>query len=217
MKRRLLNLVLLLVIFVVGYVSAVLRVTGRDDYKDELFRSSIADIRQRTYAPNFLFLKEGVPNIESHSATFDPAKSAGSIMLSYVGGLGGADHSLQLRGDGGLYSIVSGDARLVTTIDHDRCTALFKWFLTSGILNYSDEVVEIKRDLLPPNGWKGVTDNPNTEIHVSIPELKVDKNISAYAPRVELENFPDIIELQLVTQFEKEMLGLVPKDFPLWK
>jgi hypothetical protein len=43
----------------------------------------------------------------------------------------------------------------------------------------------------------------------------VEKAIAAYTPEIELENYPDIIELQLLVQLEKDLLGLVPQGFTL--
>ena len=56
-----------------------------------------------------------------------------------------------------------------------------------------------------------------TEIHLSVPELEVEKRISIYAPQVELENYPDIIDYQLVVQMTKELRELIPKEFPQWE
>lgn len=187
---------------------------------EEHFRSLIAELRQRIYGPNQFHLAD-FSEAKAQLDAFDPAKSAGSITLSYIGGMdgsiGGSDLHLQLRADGSLSSDNHGRRRLITTIPPERCAAVFRRVLTSGLLNYSEGIIELKKDLLPPDGWKMVTDNPSTEIHVFVPELKTEQTVSVYAPDVELKNFPDIIEFQIITQLEKEILELVPKDYPLWK
>ena len=221
MKRWILCSLVLLATFAAGFASALFLTFRHASYEEEHFRSSIAELRQRIFGQNYFHLKGVFPEIESQLTAFDPAKGTGSITLSYIGGMdgsiGGSDLHLQLRADGSLYSEDHGNRKLVTTIPPDRCAAVFRRVLTSGILNYSEGVIELKKDLLPPNGWTSVTDNPNTEIRVSVPELKAEQTVSIYAPAVELENFPDIIEFQLITQLEKEILDLVPKDHPLWK
>ena len=89
--------------------------------------------------------------------------------------------------------------------------------ITSGLLNYSDGIGEIKQDLARPDSMSYVTDMPVTEIRISVPELGIDKFISIYAPQVELRNYPDIVELQLVASLENEILSFVPDDDPVWK
>lgn len=88
--------------------------------------------------------------------------------------------------------------------------------ITSGLLNCSDAVIEIKRDLAQPDSTMHRYDAPNTEFHIQIPELDVDKRIAIEA-QVELRNFPDIIEYQLAASLEKEILSFIPKDDPYWK
>lgn len=75
----------------------------------------------------------------------------------------------------------------------------------------------MKRDLLLPQSWKGVTDHPTTRIRISVPEMKAGLDVSVYAPEVDLENFPDIIELKLITRLKNELLALVPKNDSFWK
>jgi hypothetical protein len=224
-KRGLLFSFLLLVGFAAGFTSALLLVSySRHDYDKEReaeFRRSITELRRRIYGQNDFHLKGVSPETESQLTAFDPAKSTGSITVSYVGGLDGSvrgsDDHLQLRADGGLYSEVHGSSQLITTIPPNRCADVFRRVLTSGILNYSEGVIELKKDLLAPESRSSVSDVPNTVIRISVPELKAEQTISICGSDNELENFPDIVEFQLISEIEKEIFDLVPKGYPLWK
>lgn len=74
----------------------------------------------------------------------------------------------------------------------------------------------MKKDLDRPNSISFVDDAADVEISISVPELGVNKTVSIYAPDTELKNFPDIIELQILTRLEREILELVPKGDPDW-
>jgi len=74
----------------------------------------------------------------------------------------------------------------------------------------------LKKDLDRPISTSHANDAADVEIKISVPELGVNKTVSIYAPDVELKNFPDIIELQIFTRLEREILDLVPKGDPDW-
>ncbi len=137
--------------------------------------------------------------------------------MSYVGGYGVSDAHIRIQTNGVVMVTNNDVSREVVALDQARCSEFFMRVITSGLLNYSDEIIEIKQDLERPDSMSGVTDLPMTEIHVSIPELEIDKVISIYAPQVELRNYPDIVELQLVASLENEILSFVPDDDPVWK
>ena len=174
---------------------------------DEIWQNKIAEIRQRVYVSDPI----------QPSTTFDPAKSGGLIGLSYVGGFGSADRTLELHGDGQLKAEIGGEVRLLTTLPHEQRVTFFRDVLSSGIFGCSEEVIGLKRDLLLPQNWRQVTDRPTTRILISVPGMRPKLDISVYAPDVELDNFPDIIELKIITRLQDDLLGLVPKNDLFWK
>ena len=177
---------------------------------------SIVSIRQRIYGSNYFHTKGISQESDMRLEGFDPAGSKGSITMSYVGGLGGADTHLQIQAYGNIFVIDHGVSRKANTLDQGRCADFFRRVITSGLLNYSDEVIEIKRDLARPHSMTYRSDAPATKFRIRVPELDADKEFAADA-EVELRNFPDIIEYQLVTSLEKDILSFIPKDDPFWK
>lgn len=110
-----------------------------------------------------------------------------------------------------------GATRKVGTLDQGRCADFFKRVITSGVLNYSNDVIELKVDLTHPPSHAGVLDASDTEFRISVPELGIEKKISLEAPaQSQLKSNPDIIEFQLVATLENEILEFLPKDDPLW-
>lgn len=179
------------------------------------WRDKVRSLQGEIFGKGYFNRDDAMPKMQSMLESFVPDNKSQYIKLAYVGGLGGNDLHLNLYGDGSLYTEFRGVTQLVTVLPRDNCKNFFFQFLTSGILNYSEDIVFMKMNLLPPDNLSRRTDKPNTELHISIPELQIKKTISVYGLNNQLENFPDIIELQLVTQFEKKVLGLVPKDYPL--
>lgn len=176
-----------------------------------------ADLRQRIFGHNY-FHHEGLfPEMDARLAAFDPAKDASRISLSYVGGMGGPDLHLHLSGDGRLESEVNGVRERLASLSAEQCRSVFMHVLRSGFLNYSESTIELKRELVRPRTNRRVTDQPDTVICVTAPALEVDKTVSIYAPHVELDNYPDIIEYQIFTRIEKDMLSLVPEGKSPWK
>jgi hypothetical protein len=172
------------------------------------YSNNVKSLRQKIYGNNKYHREDASPETKELLSNFAASTDVEYISLAYLGGLGSLDNRLTLYGNGCLYKVVSGKHQLISNIPRDRCNSFFHYVLTSGILNHSESVVSLKVDLLNPIKSKGVTDRPTTEIRISIPQLKVDKVISVDAPDIELQNFPDIIEFQLVTQIEKEIMDL---------
>lgn len=172
------------------------------------YSNNVKSLRQEIYGSNKFHREDASPDTKELLSSFVPSTNEEYISLAHVGGLGALDYRLTLCGNGSLYKKASGNNQLISNIPRNRCNSFFHQVLTSGILNYSESIVSLKVDLLIPFKLKGVTDRATTEIRISIPKLKIDKVISVYAPDVELQNFPDIIEFQLITQIEKEILDL---------
>ena len=225
MKRRLLQLLLILPPLVMAYAAgwrghamqSRSRLESERDYAEMKLHKDLTKLRQRSYGSNY-FHSEGVfPEIEARLAVFDPATSNCSIILSYKGGIGGADRSLRLDGDGSLTKVRDGGTTLITKVDPERCKAFFLATLKSGILNYSEAVVGLKKDLLSPDGLRSVNDLPDSEMRISVPELGVEKLVTIYAPEFEAENYPDIIEFQAFVRIQNELQGFAPSGYPLWR
>jgi hypothetical protein len=172
------------------------------------YSNNVKSLRQEIYGSNKFHREDASPDTKELLTSFVPSTNDEYISLAYVGDFGALDYRLTLCGNGSLYKEALGKHQLISNIPRDQCSMFFHHVLTSGILNYSESIVSLKVDLLNPLKLKGVTDRPTTEIRISIPKLKIDKFISVYAPDIELQNFPDIIEFQLVTQIEKEILDL---------
>jgi hypothetical protein len=219
-KRSLLIVALTLLSFALGWIGACLRV--QQQASERLARlenqqaESIADIRQRIYGPNYFHEKGISPQDDARLEQFDPLGSKGAFTLSYVGGLGGADIHLTIQADGKILITDHGASREAGRLDQERCADFFRRVITSGILNYSDDVIELKRDLAHPNSMAGRNDAPLTEFHIRVPELEIDKRFSL-DPEIELQNFPDFIEYQRAAALEQEILGFIPKEDPFWK
>ena len=222
LKRRAIPIAALtLITFALGWVCACFRAQVSADeriayLKDEQARL-ITSIRNRIYGPNYFHNKGISRDDDARLERFDPAGSKGAITMSYVGGLGGADIHLRIQTDGSLFVIDHGASRKVSTLDQDRCADFFRRVLTSGILNFSPDVVELKLDLTQPNVSGGALDAPMTEVQISVPELDIDKKLSILSPKSDLKHYPDMIEFQLIAALEDEIQSFVPKDDPFWK
>jgi hypothetical protein len=227
MKRLMMICAVVVTAFVSGWIGACVILQGqfteRQLHLQERMRGEIKQwqahvktLRQTLYRPD-LHRTEDAPDKEALYAEFVPSKTTENITLSYVANMGGRDFHIILYGNGDLYSEDGGKRHRISSIPNERCIAFFRSVLTSGILNHSDEVLTLKMGLLDSEKSGQVTDRGLTKIHISVPDLNIKKAISISAPDIELENFPDIIELQLFTQLEKSLLDLVPEGFPLWK
>ncbi len=209
MKRWLLLIPLLVATFAAGFCFAWYFMVVRTTYDEQRFRSSIKAMRQRIYGVGEYDIEPG----KSLLAGFDPAKTKGSITFITSSAFSNRQHRLELKNNGDLYSQNGDDIRLVTNIGHDRCKDFFHDFLSSGILNYSQGTVALKKDL-NDSGWR-IEDGVFEECLISIPELGIEKRIEISNPDFELEHYPDIIEFQIFCRFEKEIFALVPPNDPL--
>lgn len=220
MKRPIIIALLVLFSFVLGWVCACVRVQSQASERLALLNDeharSIASIRNEIYGSNYFHSKGISPEDDARLERFDPAADMGFIVLSYVGGLGGADTHLKIEGDGGVSVTEHGSTRKVLTLDRERCAGFFMRVMTSGILNYSDAVIALKMNLARPRSTRMRYDAPSSGFHIRVPALDVDKRFSLDT-QVEPHNFPDIIEFQLAAELEKEILSFIPKEDPFWK
>ncbi len=221
MKRAIAIAALILVFFALGWVGACIVVQHQSSERiariEERQGEFINRIRQRIYGSNYFHRKGISPEDDARLERFDPAASKAFITLSYVGGMGSSDTHLTIEGNGTVSVTEHGAKRKIATMDQGRCWDFFKRMITSGVLNYSTDVIELKEDLKYPSSHAGVLDAPDTRFQISVPELGIEKMISLGAPaQTQLKSNPDIIEFQLVATLEKEIVGFIPKDDPLW-
>jgi hypothetical protein len=215
MKRWLITFLLIVLAFAAGFELAKQFVIFNGVRDEKRFKESINALQQRIYGDNYFHLEGIDPEGKARLNAFDPSQCDATIQLAYSS-IWNNDCHLTLRGDGTLTSETKSSSRVVTIIDHDRCKAFFRKVLSSGMLNYSQQAVDLKKDLFTYTSIKMVSDAAYVEITISAPELQVHKTVSIYAPDVELENYPDIIELQIFTHLEREILDLVPKGDLDW-
>jgi hypothetical protein len=216
---RLLFLFLLCAVFASGFSLAwycvVMDVTRRLENLDK----SLRELSQGIYGTNYFHLPGVDAEGKARLAAFDPSRGSNTLKLSNNSVWG--DSSLSLQGDGTLISETKkGGKRTLGVIAPDRCKAVFHKVLTSGLLNFSEEVIQLKERLDEKLGpWRGrkmVDDGSSVKISITVPELEVNKEISVYVPEVALENHPDIIEFKLLIELEKEIASLVPAGDPEW-
>lgn len=213
-KRRILRFVLLLLAFGVGFAAAGFLLLRRQIEMGGITRDSVRALQQRVYEAE-PFYEPKYSEAKERRATFDPANSKATLTLSYLGGMdgsvGGTDLHFELRGDGQFLCRDHAETRLLTVLDPGRCKAFFHRVLDSGILNYSEDVISLKKDLSPDRSSRYLLDNPVTQWHISVPELEIDKKIWVDSPKTEAEVFPDIVEFQILLALEKELKGLAPE------
>lgn len=215
MKRWLVTLSLVILAFVAGFQLASHFLIVSSNRSEKRFKASIKDMQQRIYRGQNLHEEKIDPESKDVLDAFDPAKGGGTIRLAYSS-VWNDDCSLTLNGDGTLTSENKSGSRVVTIVDQDRCKAFFRETLASGLLSYSQQTVDLKKDLNPPNSISFVDDAADVEISISVPELGVNKSVFIYAPDTELKNYPDIVDLQIFSRLEREILELVPNGDPDW-
>jgi hypothetical protein len=220
-KRAFIIFVLILFTFSLGWIGACIRLqhqaSERIAIDEERQREFIKNIRQRIYGSNYFHSKGISPEDDVRLEQFDSAASKGFITLSYAGGLGKSDTQLTIESNGSVSISEHGATRKVTVLDKGRCAEFFKRVISSGVLNYSNDVIELKQDLTCPPSRVGVMDAPETGFRISVPELGIEKRISLDSPApAQLRSGPDIIEFQLVATLENEILGFVPRNDPFW-
>ena len=221
MKRTIAIAVIFLVFFALGWVGACIRVQHQASERfaqiEERQGEFIKRLRQRIYGSNNFHSKGISPEDDARLERFDPAASKGFISLSYVGGMGNSDTHLRIEGSGAVSVTDHGGTRKIATMDQELCTDFFKRVISSGLLNYSNEVIELKLDLTKPPSYAGALHAPDTGIHISVPELGIKKTILLHAPaQSQIKSNPDIIEFQLAAKLENEILGFIPKDDSFW-
>lgn len=142
---RLSYLILLLASFAAGFKLAwhCVVVDGTDRLRD--LDESRRELCQAIYRSNSLHA-QGI-NVERKTrlAAFDPARDGSTLKLSSDSVWG--SRALTLQGDGTLVSKTKSGTRPLAVIDPDRCKTLFHKVLTSGFMDYSEEVIEMKERL----------------------------------------------------------------------
>ena len=215
---RLSYLILLLTAFAAGFKLGwhFVVVDGMNQLRD--LDKTRKEFCQEIYGTNYLHLHGIDKEEEARLAAFDPTRGSNTLRLSYSSW--GGSRVLTLRGDGTLVSETESGTRTLAVIDPDRCKVLFHKVLTSGLLNYSEEVIQMKERLdkkLKTHGTvTEVCDGSHVKISITAPEVELDKAIGIYEPEVALKNHPDIIEFRLFIDLEKEILSLVPENDPDW-
>lgn len=217
MKKAFLIALLCISSFCAGAMYVSKHEKGNREFEESRHLASIARLRQNIYGPNLFHWKSELSEANRKLSKFDASISKGFMTLSYRGGLGASNISLRVSGDGSIYVLEPGqENRLVCPPNPQRGADFFKRVLKSGILNYSDAVIDLKVDLLTPLRHASVSDSPQTIFDIVIPELDVDCHFAVYAPEVKSQNYPDIIEYKLALEIEKTILQLVPPDDPFW-
>ena len=208
MKRFYLLIILLLVVplaFFGGVYFNGMRGINHAGYLEASHAEEVRELRQTIYGSNRFHSAAYFPEVAEQLAGFDPRSEDCFLRLSY---LGIKARSLELKGDGTLHFVVDGKASLVATLGAKETKDVFLRVVSSGLLNYSEGTVELKRNLAAVpvvDGW------PNsTEFVISVPQLNSNKVIEIHQFDAEARNVPDIIEYRLMLDFEKAMTELVP-------
>lgn len=205
------------VTFFAGAAWSYHRARQHGSYEFNAQLDELKEVQERVYGSNNFHYWTHNDEAKALIDAYDPATMGGNIRISYIGGFRDVSETyLELQGSGELYSSVDGNRKLVTTIDPARCRDIFRRTLTGGILNYSDDVVQLKQDLIRGGGMS-VTCSGDTRIEITVEKLEISKVIDVYVPKIEHENHPHIIEYKLVVDLEDEIYGLVPTGYPLWK
>lgn len=216
MKRIVIISALILCGFVAGWIGAAFRLQHQFEklmaFEEESRNESIRDVRQRIFGDSYFHQRGISPESDARLDRFNPQQSEGSITLSWEGGLGGSDTQIRIQADGKMVVAHNGIARDVGILDEGRCSAFFKKVITSGLANYSEEVIEMKRALAFPNVLSSVTCASTTGFSIQIPELGISKKIAIYAPETELKNYPDIAEFQAMVAMQEDILSFIPKE-----
>lgn len=220
-KRALPIAALTLISFALGWVCVCFRVQFSADERIARVEAEqgrlITTLRQRIYGTNFFHNKGLSSEDDARMEGFDPAASKGFITLSYVGGMGHSNTQLKIECNGAVSVTEHGVTRKAATMNQGRCSDFFKRVLTSGVLNYSHDVITLKKALTYPLWYAAAGLEPDTDFEISIPELGIEKTILLDAPaQSEIKSNPDIIEFQLIAKIENEILGFIPKDDPFW-
>jgi hypothetical protein len=209
MKRLSLLILLLLVVplaFYGGIYFSQKRGFDRAAYLESSQAEEVRKLRQTIYGSNYFHSAAHLPKQAARLAGFDPRSQDCFLRLSY---LGAKRRSLELRGDGTLHSTIDGRVSLVTTLGEKETKDVFLRVVSSGLLNYSESTVQLKRALAAVKVIDGRND---TQFVISVPQLDANKVIEIHELDAEVRNVPDIIEYRLMLDFEKAMTELVPAE-----
>jgi hypothetical protein len=171
----------------------------------------VKGLRERASVPYFDYDGPDDQPVDQDLAlrNFEPSPDD-SVTLSQTGGMGGIDRHIKVSADGSITISDGSGTRQATILSKASCRDFFRKVLASRLACYSEEVVELKRDLAYPGTMHNVTCAVTTRFRILIPELKVDREFSIYVPEVQLKNYPDIIEYRSAAEIEKEIHSFVP-------
>ena len=173
--------------------------------------ADVKDLRGRAFVPYFDGVQpDGMPVDQDLALrTFEPA-TEDSVTLSHVGGMGGMDRHIKVSGDGSVTVSDGSGTKQVAILSKTDCADFFRKVLASGLACYSEQAIELKRDLAYPERTRHVTCASDTCFRILVPRLKVSLEFSIYVPEIEQWNYPDIIEYRSAVEIEKEILSFVP-------
>jgi hypothetical protein len=219
MKRLLASVAILFVVFAGGMYLGAFLLWRATPHEHPDLHDLMKSVPGQLYGRNYFHLPteelhKYYPQIESQLSSFDPSTSTGSISFAHVRGKPLTDVRLRLYGNGELYSETQGKSRLITKVTPETCKESFHRILTSGILNCSEGIVEMKAELIQRQAHD-VTPAYRYELSVNVPELDAETRIAITTPDVSAENFPEIIELTVFLKCRDQILSLLPNaDYP---
>jgi len=193
--------------FVAGFAAALNVMIMSADARARDFEQSMAGLRGKAY-------REWRSGFDEKIANFDPSKSDAMILEEFESW--GVRSGLRLEDDGNLVSITKSGERTLRTLEPEQCKAIFQRFLSSGIVDYSEGVVELKKDLDDSGSHTIVSDGTHCMLQIRVTELGIDKRVKIYEPESEASDYPDIIEFRIFIDLLKELRGLVPPGDPDW-
>jgi hypothetical protein len=214
--KRLYLLILLLFVVPLAFFGGVYFNQKKGYDNAGLIKSShaeeVRELRQTIYGSNRFHSSNYSPDLSEQLSAFDPRSAECFLRLSYERS---KEYSLELRGDGTLLSIVDGKIRRVATLGEEETKEVFLRVISSGLLNYSDDVVKLKRELTVVPAMDGY---PNCTVFViSVPQLNAEKTIRIDYLETEARTFPDIVEYRLMLDSKKTMTDLVPAGVNYWE
>jgi len=170
---------------------------------------TVKDLRERPSIPLFTEPDGQWMDQEDGLKKFEPS-GEDSITLTQGSGLGFGGRVIEVCGNGVVTVSDSSGTKQVATLSKADCADFFRKVIANGLAGYSEEAVQLKRDLAYPETTYGRTCAGDTGFRISIPSLEVDREFSIHVPEIEVKNYPDIIEYRSAEEIEKEILGFVP-------
>ena len=221
MKRLHLLIILLLVVplaFFGGIYFNGMRAFNLAAYLEASHADEGRKIRRTIYGSNRLHSAAYSPDVAEQLSAFDPRSAKCFLRLSYVGGYRDVrENSLELKGDGTFHATVDGRSRLLTTLQDEQTREIFVRLVSSGLMNYEEGTVQLKQELMRPSALYSSTGDAVMKLTIHVPQLSAEKIIEIYALDSVAKTFPDIIEYQLILDFEKTMTDLVPAGVNYWE